>query len=130
MSTVDLSSKIPNNVDLAGDRRLQRALEGWQPRFTNWWAEMGPTLRTGGVYLRTAVSVGREGWAHFDHVVPHEYRWGIFLAERQPGRTIGFGEHAGEPAWQQVPGEYRSTLRRTSAVSTSPTTESTALLGA
>ena len=27
MSNVDLAAKIPNNVDLAGDRRLQRALE-------------------------------------------------------------------------------------------------------
>jgi benzoyl-CoA 2,3-dioxygenase component B len=41
-----------------------------------------------------------------------DYRWGIFLADQVPGRTIGFGERMGEPAWQQVPGEYRSTLRR------------------
>jgi benzoyl-CoA 2,3-epoxidase subunit B len=109
---IDYDAKIPNNVDLAGDRRLQRALEGWQPRFMDWWGEMGPTLRTHGVYLRTAVSVGREGWAHFDHVVPEEYRWGIFLAEREPDRMIGFGEHAGEPVWQQVPGEYRADLQR------------------
>jgi benzoyl-CoA 2,3-dioxygenase component B len=27
-------------------------------------------------------------------------------------RRIPFGEHAGEPAWQEVPGEYRSMLRR------------------
>ena len=41
-----------------------------------------------------------------------DYRWGIFLAERDPDRRIGFGQHMGEPAWQQVPGEYRSELRR------------------
>ncbi|MFF5986872.1 benzoyl-CoA 2,3-epoxidase subunit BoxB [Prauserella flavalba] len=109
---IDYDAKIPNNVDLSSNRRLQRALEGWQPRFMNWWAEMGPTLETHGVYLRTAVSVGREGWAHFDHVVPEEYRWGIFLAERDADRTIGFGEHKGEPVWQQVPGEYRADLQR------------------
>ncbi|PXY26961.1 benzoyl-CoA 2,3-epoxidase subunit BoxB [Prauserella muralis] len=109
---IDYDSKIPNNVDLSSNRRLQRALEGWQPRFMNWWSEMGPTLETHGVYLRTAVSVGREGWAHFDHVVPEDYRWGIFLAEREPGRTIAFGEHQGEPVWQQVPGEYRADLQR------------------
>jgi benzoyl-CoA 2,3-dioxygenase component B len=109
---IDYDEKIPNNVDLAGDRRLQRALEGWQPKFMGWWGEMGPALCTGGVYLRTAVSVGREGWAHFDHVRPRDYRWGIFLAEREPGRRIGFGEHAGEPVWQQVPGEYRAELQR------------------
>jgi benzoyl-CoA 2,3-dioxygenase component B len=38
-----------------------------------------------------------------------DYRWGIFLAERDPDRRIGFGEHKGEPAWQEVPGEYRAT---------------------
>jgi benzoyl-CoA 2,3-epoxidase subunit B len=110
--TIDYDAKIPNNVDLSSDRRLQRALEGWQPKFMNWWGEMGPTLRTQGVYLRTAVAVGRAGWAHFDHVDVPDYRWGIFLAERDPGRKIAFGEHKGEPAWQQVPGEYRADLQR------------------
>ena len=108
----DYSEKIPNNVDLHEDRRLQRALESWQPNFLSWWQEMGPTLPIRDVYLRTAINVGREGWAHFGHVAMRDYRWGIFLAERDPGRTIGFGEHLGEPAWQQVPGEYRSELRR------------------
>jgi benzoyl-CoA 2,3-epoxidase subunit B len=108
----DYSEKIPNNVDLHEDRRLQRALESWQPNFLNWWESMGPTLPTQDVYLRTAMNVGREGWAHFGHVAMRDYRWGIFLAERDPGRQIGFGQHMGEPAWQQVPGEYRSELRR------------------
>jgi benzoyl-CoA 2,3-dioxygenase component B len=108
----DYTEKIPNNVDLHEDRRLQRALESWQPNFLNWWESMGPTLPTRDVYLRTAINVGREGWAHFGHVAMRDYRWGIFLAERDPGRTIGFGEHKGEPAWQQIPGEYRSELRR------------------
>src|SRR5436305_3902395 len=109
---IDYEAKIPNNVNLKDDRRLQRALEGWQPKFLNWWGEMGPTLETHGVYLRTAVSVGREGWAHFDHVNVPDYRWGIFLAERDPDRRIAFGEHQGEPVWQQVPGEYRADLQR------------------
>ena len=47
---------------------------------------MGPTLPTQDVYLRTAVNVGREGWAHFGHVAMRDYRWGIFLAERDPDR--------------------------------------------
>ena len=34
--------KIPNNVDLSSDKRLQRALEAWQPNFLSWWNEMGP----------------------------------------------------------------------------------------
>src|SRR5208337_4500214 len=104
--------KIPNNVSLHEDRRLQRALESWQPNFLNWWQTMGPTLPTQDVYLRTAVNVGREGWAQFGHVPMPEYRWGIFLAERDPGRRVGFGEHKGEPVWDKVPGEYRSELQR------------------
>jgi benzoyl-CoA 2,3-epoxidase subunit B len=108
----DYTEKIPNNVGLHEDRRLQRALESWQPNFLSWWQEMGPALPTQDVYLRTAVNVGREGWAHFGHVAMRDYRWGIFLAERDPDRRIGFGQHIGEPAWQQVPGEYRSELRR------------------
>jgi benzoyl-CoA 2,3-dioxygenase component B len=108
----DYTEKIPNNVGLHEDRRLRRALESWQPDFLNWWESMGPTLPTQDVYLRTAVNVGREGWAHFGHVPMKDYRWGIFLAERDPGRRIAFGEHKGEPAWQKVPGEYRADLRR------------------
>jgi benzoyl-CoA 2,3-epoxidase subunit B len=113
MSTAaDYTEKIPNNVDLHEDRRLQRALESWQPNFLNWWDSMGPTLPTRDVYLRTAINVGREGWAQFGHVPMRDYRWGIFLAERDPGRVIGFGEHKGEPVWDKVPGEYRPDLRR------------------
>jgi benzoyl-CoA 2,3-dioxygenase component B len=41
-----------------------------------------------------------------------EYRWGIFLADRNPDRKIGFGDSFGQEVWQQIPGEHRSTLRR------------------
>jgi benzoyl-CoA 2,3-epoxidase subunit B len=111
-TTADYTEKIPNNVDLHEDRRLQRALESWQPNFLNWWESMGPTLPTEDVYLRTAINVGREGWAHFGHVAMKDYRWGIFLAERDEDRAIGFGQHRGDPAWQKVPGEYRADLQR------------------
>jgi benzoyl-CoA 2,3-dioxygenase component B len=113
MATADLSDRIPNNVDLASDRRLQRALEGWQPRFLEWWQEAGPAAyQDRDVYLRTAISVGQEGWAHFDYVKMPDYRWGIFLADAEDGRTIGFGDRRGEAVWQEVPGELRSELRR------------------
>ena len=113
MSLADLSGKIPNNVDIKSDRRLQRALESWQPKFIDWWQEMGPDGFQGDdVYLRTAISVDRDGWAHFDYVRMPEYRWGIFLADQVPDRVIPFGDHMGQPAWQTVPGEYRNMLRR------------------
>jgi benzoyl-CoA 2,3-dioxygenase component B len=113
MAAVDYHERIPNNVRLHEDRRLLRALEEWQPRFLQWWADMGPEgFQARDVYLRTATSVDAQGWAHFDYVRMPEYRWGIFLAEPEPGRTIGFGAHRGQPAWPDVPGEYRGTLRR------------------
>ena len=112
LSKIDYSERIPNNVNLADDRRLQRALEGWQPQFLEWWKTLGPALPTKDVYLRTAVAVGRDGWAHFDHVPMEEYRWGIFLAERDPDRKVNFGKHKGEPVWQEVPGEHRADLMR------------------
>lgn len=110
---IDYEARIPNNVDLANDRTLQRALEQWQPAFLDWWKELGPVQYQGHeVYLRTATSVDAKGWATFGHVKLPDYRWGIFLAEKEEGRAIGFGDHYGKPVWQQVPGEYRSPLRR------------------
>src|SRR5579872_2351786 len=111
--SINYSERIPNNVDLAGDKVLQRALEHWQPEFLQWWAEMGPEGSGGHeVYLRTAVSVDPGGWAHFDYVKMADYRWGIFLNPADPQRRVSFGAHKGEPAWQDVPGEYRANLRR------------------
>ena len=113
MSNVDLTAKIPNNVDLAQDKRLLRALEQWQPDYLDWWMDMGPSgFQEKDIWLRTATSVDAEGWAHFDYVKMPDYRWGIFLADPEPDRKIGFGDNMGKPAWQQVPGEHRNTLRR------------------
>jgi benzoyl-CoA 2,3-epoxidase subunit B len=110
---IDYQERIPNNVNLHDNRRLLRALEEWQPRFLQWWSDMGPEgFQARNVYLRTATSVDAQGWAHFDYVRMPDYRWGIFLAEPEANRTIGFGAHRGQPAWQDVPGEYRGTLRR------------------
>jgi benzoyl-CoA 2,3-dioxygenase component B len=111
--SIDYGDKIPNNVDLAGDRTLARALEQWQPDFLRWWDELGPMQsKQHDVYLRTAVSVDPGGWAHFDYVKMPDYRWGIFLAPRAGDARIHFGEHKGEPVWQDVPGEHRANLRR------------------
>jgi len=111
--SIDYSEQIPNNVDLAGNKTLQRALEHWQPEFRHWWGEMGPDgSQNFDVYLRTAVSVDPKGWAHFDYVKMPDYRWGIFLNAAEPDRKVNFGVHKGEAAWQEVPGEHRANLRR------------------
>ncbi len=110
---IDYTERIPNNVDLSSDRRLQRALEKWQPAFLDWWNDMGPDgWQANDVYLRTAISVDKGGWANFGYVKMPEYRWGIFLTPREEGRKVGFGDHADEDAWQTVPGEYRNMLQR------------------
>ena len=110
---VNYDDLIPNNVNLSEDRALRRALEQWHPKFIEWWKDMGPEgFQESQVYLRTAVGVDPKGWAVFDYVTMPEYRWGILLADKEEGRTIPFGKHKGEPVWQEVPGEYRATLRR------------------
>ena len=113
MSGINYSEKIPNNVNLGEDRTLQRALEQWQPNFVNWWDDAGPEdSRDMEVYLRTAVSVDPQGWAEFGHVKMRDYRWGIFLNPGSADREIHFGDHKGEKAWTDVPGEHRANLRR------------------
>ena len=113
MSSIDYSEKIPNNVNLADDRTLKRALEQWQPNFINWWDEVGPEgSQNFDVYLRTAVSVDPQGWAQFGYVKMPQYRWGIFLNPGDANREIQFGDHKGEQAWNDVPGEHRANLRR------------------
>jgi hypothetical protein len=108
------AEKIPNNVNLSSNKRLQRALEHWQPKYIQWWRDMGPQgfQDYHQVYVRTAVSVDPEGWAHFEFVKLPEYRWGIFLADPVHDRRIGFGDFFGQPVWQEVPGEFRNQLRR------------------
>ena len=113
MSSINYSEKIPNNVNLSEDRTLQRALEQWQPNFLSWWGDVGPEGSTNyDVYLRTAISVDPQGWAQFGHVKMPDYRWGIFLNPAEKERKIHFGDHMGEAAWQDVPGEHRANLRR------------------
>ena len=104
---------IPNNVDLSHDRKLQKALMRWLPNYLEWWRDMGPSdFAEDQVYLRTAVSVEKDGWAHFDYVKMPDYRWGIFLTPHDGGKSIGFGDNMGVPVWDEVPGEHRKDLRR------------------
>lgn len=110
---VSYDSLIPNNVGLSTDKRVLKALEKWHPGYISWWNDLIPdNFQKSLVYLRTAVSVDPKGWAKFDYVKMPDYRWGILLAPQVEGRTIPCGEHAGQPAWQEVPGEYRNMLKR------------------
>jgi benzoyl-CoA 2,3-epoxidase subunit B len=110
---MNLHEKIPNNVSLHENRRLLRALEQWQPNYMKWWNEAGPAeFQADDIYLRTATSVDAKGWANFDYVKMPDYRWGIFLALPEHDRRIPCGDSFGQPAWQEVPGEFRNPLRR------------------
>jgi benzoyl-CoA 2,3-dioxygenase component B len=110
---VDYDTLIPNNVGLSSDKRVLKALEKWHPGYINWWNDLIPQkFQESLVYLRTAVSVDPKGWAKFDYVKMPQYRWGILLAPQVEDRRVPCGEHAGEPAWQEVPGEYRNMLKR------------------
>ena len=40
VSVIDYNERIPNNVGLATDRKLQRALQAWQPKFLDWWGNL------------------------------------------------------------------------------------------
>ncbi len=111
--TMNLYERIPNNVNLNDDKKLQRALEKWLPNYLDWWREMGPEgFQDKDVYLRTAISVEPDGWANFDFVKMPDYRWGIFLKPAGADAKIGFGDNYGRPAYQEVPGEFRNSLRR------------------
>jgi benzoyl-CoA 2,3-dioxygenase component B len=113
MSHAFYDNLIPNNVDLSEDKKLQKALEHWHPKYMEWWMDRGPGLyQDKDIYLRTAISVDAGGWANYDFVKMPEYRWGIFLAPPRESQTIGFGEMLGKPVWDSVPGEFRGDLRR------------------
>ena len=61
-TAVDYDGLIPNNVGLADDLRVRKALETWHPGYINWWQEMGPEgFQDRLVYLRTAVGVAIRG---------------------------------------------------------------------
>lgn len=110
---VSYDTQIPNNVGLSSDKRVLKALEKWHPGYINWWNDLIPQkFQESMVYLRTAVSVDPKGWAKFDYVKMPEYRWGVLLAPQVEDRRIPCGEHHGDPAWQEVPGEYRNLLKR------------------
>ena len=127
-SQIDYDGLIPNNVGLAEDLRVRKALETWHPGYIDWWKSMGPEgFQDSPVYLRTAVGVGSEGWAKFGFVRMPEYRWGILLAPAVEGRTIPFGVAQGRAG---VAGSARRISRHAAPVAGDPGRHRTGLGGA
>jgi benzoyl-CoA 2,3-dioxygenase component B len=110
--SINYSERIPNNVDLATDRALQRALEHWQPKFLDWWQEMGPSdFAQADVYCaRRSASTRRAGRA----TGGQDAGLSVGHFPRRPGRRSHhrLRRSPREPVWQQVPGEFRSQFRR------------------
>lgn len=104
---------IPNNVGLANDEPLRRTLAAWMPGYRAWWRTMTPPEFQGHeILLRTATSADRDDWGHYDFVRLPDYQWGVFLAPAEAGRVIGFGDHRGQPVWQDVPPPHLELVRR------------------
>jgi hypothetical protein len=109
VSNVDLEAKIPNNVGLRDNKRLCAPSESWQPALHRVVEGDGPDgLQRGQVYLRTAVGVGKGGWAHFDSRQDARLPLGHLPGRGRPDRKIHFGDHIGKPVWNEVPGEMRN----------------------
>jgi len=79
MSSINYSDKIPNNVNLSEvpyAAARARAMAAQLPELVE--RPMGPDgSQDFDIYLRTAISVDPQGWAHFGHVKMPDYRWGI-----------------------------------------------------
>ena len=113
--SINYSERIPNNVDLVRRPTLCSARSRRGSRsYLDWWREMGPEgFQDDDVYLRTATSVDAEGWATLRLREDARLPLGHLPRRRRcPTARIGFGDHMGEPVWQQVPGEHRNMLRR------------------
>jgi benzoyl-CoA 2,3-dioxygenase component B len=49
-----------------------------------------------------------------------DYRWGIFLEPAEPDAKVGFGDNYGQPAYQEVPGEFRNRCAASSSRRATP----------
>ena len=112
-STADYSEKIPNNVDLHEDRRLQRALESLAAELPRLVGVDGarrcrPRTSTCAPRSTSAARAGRTSATCRCRTTAGASSW----PSATPTGAIAFGQHKGEPAWQKVPGEYRADLQR------------------
>ena len=125
-------SSSPTTSTSHSDRRLQRALENWQPRFLDWWKDMGPdgTLelrrlsahrhlgrcqRLGQFRLRedAGLSLG-----HLSRRPGSQPRDRLRRQQGQAGLAGGAGRAALDPAPpDRDPGRHRARLGRAAAPS-------------
>ena len=92
---------------------MLKALEGWHPGYLDWWKDMGPEgFQEALVYLRTAVVGRSQGLGQVRLCADAGISLGHAAGAAEENRKIPFGQHFGEPVWQEVPGEYRAMLRR------------------
>jgi len=110
---MNLYDHIPNNVNLSEDKRLQRALEKMAAKLS-WLVARHGARRVSGQGRLAAHGhrrrLGRLGAFRLceDAGLP----LGNFLEPAQPNAKVGFGDNYGAPAYQEVPGEFRNSLRR------------------
>ena len=116
MSDIASRLRIADSEQRRPRRRPPRAARARSvaPGSIDWWQEHGAGRISGLASLsahRGHRSTARAGPSSASSRC-REYRWGILLAPAEPDRKIAFGQHKGEPVWQEVPGEYRAMLRR------------------
>ena len=94
MTQIDYSSTIPNNVNLNEDRKIQRALEKWQPAFLNWWENFGPNWAAkDDIFLRMYYNIDFKGKWIWNYRIPfrlmyyREYISDIVSIDRSGFRT-------------------------------------------
>ena len=100
-------------MNLADDRRLQRALEAWQPHFLNWWREMGPEGFQGcDVYLRTATSADARAGRPSDTSRCRTIDGEFFSPTPSPIARLRSASTRANRSGARFPGEHRGVLRR------------------
>ena len=111
---INYQERIPNNVDLGSNRTLQRALEHWQPRISELVAGTGPERFPGRRRLSAHRDLGRRQGLGDVRLRAHA---GLSLGHlsgrpRSGPQASASATATGRTSWQQIPGEYRATLRR------------------
>ena len=103
---MNLYERIPNNVNLSEDKKLQRALESGCRIISTGGSKWGQTAfsRKTSTCAPPSALNGRLGQLRFceDAGLP----LGIFLKPAAPDPKIGFGDNYGQPAYQKCPANF------------------------